>query len=66
VLLAGGIDPKEAAAQLEVALSTVRSQLKSIFAKTDTSRQSELVRLLLLGPARLLPETDKTQQGGVR
>ncbi len=37
---------------------TVRSQLKRLFAKTGTNRQSDLVRLVLLGPAawnRALP-----------
>ena len=52
-LLASGSDLKEAAEQLQVSRSTVRSQLKSIFAKTDSNRQSELIRLLLTGPAQL-------------
>jgi DNA-binding CsgD family transcriptional regulator/PAS domain-containing protein len=47
-ILASGINLKDAADQLGLALSTLRSQLKSIFAKTNTNRQSELVRLLLL------------------
>jgi DNA-binding CsgD family transcriptional regulator len=49
--LAEGRSLKDAAEQLGVAQSTVRSQLKSIFGKTNTSRQSQLVRLLLLTPA---------------
>lgn len=52
-LLAAGSTLKDAADQLCVAESTVRSQLKSIFAKTSTNRQSELIRLLLLVPSRL-------------
>jgi DNA-binding CsgD family transcriptional regulator len=47
-ILAAGDSLKDAAEQLAVAESTVKSQLKSIFAKTDTSRQSQLVRLVLL------------------
>jgi len=47
-ILAAGDSLKEASGQLGVAESTVRSQLKSTFAKTDTSRQSQLVRLVLL------------------
>jgi len=50
-ILAGGDTLKEASEQLDVAESTVKSQLKSIFAKTDTKRQSELVRLLLMAPS---------------
>jgi DNA-binding CsgD family transcriptional regulator/PAS domain-containing protein len=49
-ILASGQSMKDAAARLRVAQSTLRSQLKSIFAKTNTNRQSELVRLLLLAP----------------
>jgi len=51
LLLAAGHSLKDAAEQLGVAQSTVRSQLKSILGKTNTSRQSQLVRLLLLTPA---------------
>jgi len=49
-LLASGNTLKETSEQLGVAMSTVRSQLKSLFAKTNTNRQSELMRLLLLCP----------------
>lgn len=52
-MLASGQSLKDAAARLGVAQSTLRSQLKSIFAKTNTNRQSELVRLLLLAPVRM-------------
>lgn len=41
------------AEMLEITDNTARTHLKKIFAKTDTSRQSELVRLLLTGPAPL-------------
>lgn len=51
-IVASGGSLREAARQLGVAQSTVRSQLKSIFGKTNTNRQSELVRLLLMAPAR--------------
>ena len=48
-LLAAG-HPLEAAAELRgVTMNTVRSQLKQVFAKTDTKRQAELVRLVLTG-----------------
>jgi DNA-binding CsgD family transcriptional regulator len=38
---------REAADALGVALGTARNQLKHVFAKTDTRRQAELMRLLL-------------------
>jgi DNA-binding CsgD family transcriptional regulator len=44
--LAGGEDIDAAAAALGVTRQTARSQLKSIFGKTDTHRQAELVALL--------------------
>jgi DNA-binding CsgD family transcriptional regulator len=37
---------EEVAAERGVQLTTVRSQLQSLFAKTETNRQVELVRLL--------------------
>jgi len=49
-LLASGSSLKEASEQLKVAVSTVRSQLNSVFAKTNTNRQSELMQLLLMSP----------------
>ena len=36
-----------AARELKISRETARNQLKSVFAKTDTHRQSELVALLL-------------------
>jgi DNA-binding CsgD family transcriptional regulator len=46
VLLALGKAPDEIASAGGIAVSTVRAQIKSIFAKTGVSRQSELVALL--------------------
>ena len=45
--LAQGIPLRQAAAQLEVTYETTRSCLKSVFQKTGTSRQPELVHRLL-------------------
>jgi DNA-binding CsgD family transcriptional regulator len=49
-LVAEGKGLREAANQLGVTYETARSQLKSIFGKTGTRRQGELVRLLLTLP----------------
>jgi DNA-binding CsgD family transcriptional regulator len=43
--LLAGRTPAEITEDLALAMSTVRSHLRSIFAKTGTSRQSDLVRL---------------------
>jgi DNA-binding CsgD family transcriptional regulator len=51
-LVVQGHTPAEASELLGVSIATVRTQLASIFAKTETSRQSELVRLLLQVPVR--------------
>jgi DNA-binding CsgD family transcriptional regulator len=45
-LLHGG-DLRGIAAAQRVSLETVRTQLKSVFAKTDTSRQADLIALLM-------------------
>jgi DNA-binding CsgD family transcriptional regulator len=50
-LLAEGVSLEEAAKRRGVAINTVRSQLKNVFAKTDTNRQGELIRLVLTGAA---------------
>lgn len=46
VLLLAGKPIKEAAAELHISENTARQHLKSMFAKTQTTRQSELVLLL--------------------
>jgi DNA-binding CsgD family transcriptional regulator len=45
-LLASGISPAETAARLQMQPSTVRVHLRTIFEKTGTRRQAELVALL--------------------
>ena len=52
-LLAQGADLDEAAAELGVRRNTARSQLQSIFMKTNAKRQSELVRMILSSVATL-------------
>ncbi|HKU00932.1 MAG TPA: helix-turn-helix transcriptional regulator [Paraburkholderia sp.] len=51
-LLMDGLTPKEIAAQVSVQYDTVRKQLQSIFQKTATRRQPDLLRLLMNLPAR--------------
>ncbi len=46
-LLAEGLSPKAIAQVQGTQLDTVRKQLRSIYQKTDTNRQAELIRLLL-------------------
>jgi DNA-binding CsgD family transcriptional regulator len=38
--------PADIALALDIKISTVRSQLSAVFAKTGTTRQQELIRLL--------------------
>ncbi len=46
-LLADGLDLKECSETLNISVHTARTHLKRIFDKTDTHRQSSLVRLIL-------------------
>lgn len=50
-LIASGFTLATAAERLRVTIGTVRNQLEQIFQKTDTHRQSDLVRLLMRLPA---------------
>jgi DNA-binding CsgD family transcriptional regulator len=53
-LLLRGASPAQMAGALGVKVSTVRSQLSAIFAKTGTVRQQDLIRLLgSVPPVRL-------------
>ena len=45
-IIARGAPPDIAARELKISRETARNQLKAVFAKTDTHRQSELVALL--------------------
>jgi DNA-binding CsgD family transcriptional regulator len=46
MLLADGHGLEEIARRLRMAIGTARNHLKSVFEKTDTTRQAELVALL--------------------
>lgn len=52
-MLVDGYSIEEIAEELGVETSTARSHLKRVFTKTDTHRQSDLVRLLMQGLSRL-------------
>ena len=52
--LAAGQGLKNYASGSGIALCTARWQLQQVLAKTDTHRQSDLVRLILAGPVGLL------------
>ena len=52
-LLAQGLSTKDAGEALNISENTVRTHLKRIFSKTQTSRQSDLINLVLSGPANL-------------
>jgi DNA-binding CsgD family transcriptional regulator len=52
-LLAAGLSLEEAADKRGVSLNTARSHLKHVFAKTETSRQGELVRLIISGVGQI-------------
>jgi len=52
-ILVHGRTLEEAADVLCVSLSTVKTHLQRVFLKTDTDRQAELVRRLLLGHLRI-------------
>ncbi|MGM9482382.1 helix-turn-helix transcriptional regulator [Roseateles sp. NT4] len=54
--LCSGLTLDDLAAERGTSINTVRSQLKSVFNKTGTSRQADLVSLLLASPAYFLAQ----------
>jgi DNA-binding CsgD family transcriptional regulator len=55
LLLLSGCSVEEAARLLRISVGTARGVLKQVFDKTDTNRQSGLVRLLLSGFGQVRP-----------
>ncbi|WP_052452193.1 helix-turn-helix transcriptional regulator [Noviherbaspirillum autotrophicum] len=56
VALCAGCTLEDIARERKVSPNTVKSQLKSVFAKTGTNRQTELVSMLLASPAYFLAD----------
>ena len=56
--LLSGFSLEEIAAMRKVSESTIRSQMKSVFSKTDTRRQGDLIRLLMTLPKRRTANTN--------
>ncbi len=65
LMLLQGLRIEEAANQIGVSPNTARYQLKQIFRKTDTSRQAELVKLILTGPAVLNPSLPESPEKAI-
>jgi len=72
-LLVTGKSLSSAASELHISRHTVRTQLKSVFAKTGTNRQPDLVQRVLTSPAMINPapatespadKLDKTRPSG--
>jgi DNA-binding CsgD family transcriptional regulator len=59
VALCGGNTSDDIAKERGTSINTVKSQIKSIFLKTGTKRQSELVSLLMASPAYFLEQTQR-------
>jgi DNA-binding CsgD family transcriptional regulator len=57
-LLAEGFSQKEIAEKLGIKHDTVRKQLQSIYYKTSTNKQSELIKLMLNLPSNFIDNTD--------
>ena len=63
--LCNGISDIEAVASaLEISVSTVRTHLKKVYAKTDTRSQAELMKMVMLNPALSMGEVDDAQATG--
>jgi DNA-binding CsgD family transcriptional regulator/PAS domain-containing protein len=66
--LCGGMTPTQFAAQAGVSVNTVRFHLKSLYAKTETRGQADLIRVVMatlasLGAERFAPQWTKARKG---
>ena len=50
ISIANGVSPGDIASSNDVAISTVRSQLKAVYSKVGVNSQAELTKVLLSGP----------------
>lgn len=57
--IAQGMSPPDIADKIFVSYNTVRTQLKSVFKKTNVSSQSELASLVLTGPWGMLSQSSR-------
>ena len=64
--LCAGLSLQEAAEELEVSTNTVRTHLRAVFAKTNTSRQADLLREVITGVAYLSKPGALTEAGPPR
>ena len=58
--LSSGLSLDEAAGELGVAVGTVRTRLKQVFAKTGTHRQASLVRLLMADAGQIRADHERS------
>jgi DNA-binding CsgD family transcriptional regulator len=66
--LCGGMTPTQFAVQAGVSVNTVRFHLKSLYAKTETRGQADLIRVVMatlasLGAERFAPQWTKARKG---
>lgn len=62
--LLGGLTVDASARDMRIQPQTARAYLKQIFAKTDTHRQTDLVRLILGGVIHIRPSVHPPSNGG--
>jgi PAS domain-containing protein len=65
IRLVEGLTIDSAASEMRIQTQTARTYLKQIFAKTDTHRQADLVRVILGGMVRIRSSASLTSNGGV-
>ncbi len=59
--LVNGMSLEDASAEFKLSKNTLRTQLHQIFRKTETSRQSEVIKLVLSAPVQLSASEDTAE-----